>query len=151
MRDNRRDALDTQLWPLLAVAEPPAEWRRALACAEARLGVTDGFDFNDRPRRLWSEGTAAGSLDLPGGRRAGARPGAARSAMRQRAPSGLLYATREAQITTGLTIVSDQHDADFLYYRRPHLGATAWAVLAQAGWNPFDGKVLPIPPARPRQ
>ena len=65
--------------------------------------------------------------------------------MRQRAPSGLLYATREATVTTGLMIGPTSTNADFLYYRRPHLGATAWAVLAEAGWNPFDGKVLPDP------
>ena len=29
---------------------------------------------------------------------------------------------------------------DFFYYRRPHLGATAWAVLAETGWNPFTGE-----------
>ncbi|MGX7707412.1 hypothetical protein [Methylobacterium sp. Gmos1] len=142
MRDTAEIALDTQLWPLLAVAEPPAPWRRALPCADERLGVEGGFDFNDDRDGLWVEGTAQAALAY---RAAGdhARSAALLArALRERAPSGLLYATREAKVTTGLTIGPGSTTPDFLYFRRPHLGATAWAVLAQAGWNPFDGKHL---------
>jgi len=53
------------------------------------------------------------------------------------APAGFVYATREPRITTGLAIGSDSTSADFYYYRRPHLGATAWAALAARNWNPF--------------
>ncbi|WP_245446954.1 hypothetical protein [Methylobacterium sp. 17Sr1-1] len=142
MRDTTEIALDTQLWPLLAVADPPAPWRRALACAEERLAVPGGFDFNDDRDGLWVEGTAQAALAY---RAVGdhARSAALlRTALGERAPSGLLYATREAKLTTGLTIGPGSTTPDFLYFRRPHLGATAWAVLAQAGWNPFDGKLL---------
>jgi hypothetical protein len=142
MRDTAAVALDTQLWPLLAVADPPAPWRRALPCAEERLAVTGGFDFNDDRDGLWVEGTAQAALAY---RAAGDHARSAAllaAALRERAPSGLLYATREAKITTGLTIGPESTTPDFLYFRRPHLGATAWAVLAQAGWNPFDGKIL---------
>ncbi|UHC18083.1 hypothetical protein LRS73_09675 [Methylobacterium currus] len=146
MRGTAEIALDTQLWPLLAVAEPPASWRRALPCAEARLAVTGGFDFNDDRDGLWVEGTAQAALAYravgEGKRSAALLAGA----MRERAPSGLLYATREAKVTTGLMIGPASTGPDFLYFRRPHLGATAWAVLAQAGWNPFDGKSLPANP-----
>ncbi|MET7246611.1 hypothetical protein ABZT49_24965 [Methylobacterium sp. EM32] len=146
MRDTAEIALDTQAWPLLAVADPPAPWRRALACAENRLAVPGGFDFNDDRDGLWVEGTAQAALAY---RAAGdhARSAALlRTALRERAPSGLLYATREAKLTTGLTIGPGSTTPDFLYFRRPHLGATAWAVLAQAGWNPFDGRILPAQP-----
>ncbi|WP_093569827.1 hypothetical protein [Methylobacterium sp. 174MFSha1.1] len=146
MRDTAEIALDTQLWPLLAVADPPAPWRRALPCAEERLAVPGGFDFNDDRDGLWVEGTAQAALAY---RAAGdhARSAALlRTALGERAPSGLLYATREAKLTTGLTIGPGSTTPDFLYFRRPHLGATAWAVLAQAGWNPFDGRILPAQP-----
>ena len=43
-------------------------------------------------------------------------------------------------MTTGLQIGPTSTEADFLYYRRPHLGATTWAVLAAQGWNPFTGR-----------
>jgi hypothetical protein len=56
---------------------------------------------------------------------------------RQFAPSGYVYATREPRITTGLALSADSTSADFYYYRRPHLGATAWAALAGLGRNPF--------------
>jgi hypothetical protein len=26
-----------------------------------------------------------------------------------------------------------------VYHRRPHLAATAWAILAERGFNPFTG------------
>jgi hypothetical protein len=54
--------------------------------------------------------------------------------------SGLLNATRSARVTTGLSIDPTSTNADFFYYRRPHLGATAWAALAATGWNPFTGR-----------
>jgi hypothetical protein len=47
-----------------------------------------------------------------------------------------------ARLTTGLALAPDSRDADFVYWRRPHLGATAWAVLAAKRWNPFTGKRL---------
>jgi hypothetical protein len=60
----------------------------------------------------------------------------------QISPSAYLYATREPRVSTGLKIGSASNEADFFYYRRPHLGATAWAVLAATGWNPFNGRTL---------
>lgn len=135
-------ALDTQLWPLLAVADPPLAWRRALACASARLGVPGGFDFNDDRDGLWVEGTAQAALTY---RWAGDGPRAdalLRTVAGQRAPSGWLYATREPRLTTGLRIGPASTSNDFFYFRRPHLGATAWAALAALGFNPFSGSPL---------
>src|SRR5206468_2439841 len=59
-----------------------------------------------------------------------------------RTQSGLLNASRTARLTTGLSIdpAGSTTVPDFFYYRRPHLGATAWAALAETGWNPFTGK-----------
>ena len=54
-----------------------------------------------------------------------------------RAPSGLLNATRGARVSTGLSIdpTPAATEADFFYFRRPHLGATAWATLAAMASN----------------
>ena len=59
--------------------------------------------------------------------------------------SGLLNATRSARVSTGLSIDPSGTSTipDFFYYKRPHLGATAWAVLAETGWNPFTGAKVP--------
>lgn len=63
--------------------------------------------------------------------------------MKEVSPGGYLYATRPQVLSTGLAIGPDSKTDDFLYYRRPHLGATAWAALAALGWNPFTGKAVP--------
>jgi hypothetical protein len=132
-------ALDVQLWPWMAVPDAPAEWRSALRFAQTHLAVPGGFDFNGDRDGLWVEGTAQAALayrmsgDLARSREilAGLRS--------DQTASGLLNATRSARVTTGLSIDPTSTNADFFYYRRPHLGATAWAALAATGWNPFTG------------
>ncbi len=135
-------ALDTQLWPLLGVADPPQAWRRALACANARLRVPGGFDFNDDRDGLWVEGTAQAALTYRWVKDEAAARLLLATLAGQRAPSGWLYATREARVTTGLRIGPASTQDDFFYFRRPHLGATAWAALAALGHNPFTGAGL---------
>jgi hypothetical protein len=56
-------------------------------------------------------------------------------------PSGMLYATSAGEVPTGLTVESE-NGGDFVYFHRPHLGATAWAVLAELRFNPFTGRKL---------
>lgn len=141
MNDGGHLALDTQLWPLFGIADAPAAWRRALACAETRMGVAGGFDFDDDRDGLWVEGTAQAAFTY----RALGRPDRANQlldglAARDVSGSGWLYATRESRLTTGLKIGPQSVENDFFYFRRPHLGATAWAVLAATGWNPFTGR-----------
>jgi len=133
-----RDAsgLDVQLWAQL-LPDAAKEWRRALTFAEHEHGVAGGFDFNADRDGLWIEGTAQAALVYRKlGREADAEKLFATLAQ-QVSPGGFFYATREPRITTGLAISSDSSAADFYYYRRPHLGATAWAALAALNRNPF--------------
>lgn len=133
-------ALDTQLWPLIGVADAPEAWRQALAFAERRLATRDGFDFNEDRDGLWVEGTAQAALTYRTlGRKAEAERLLA-TLGRQVAPSGFLFATDVAHLTTGIAIGPASAGPDFFYFRRPHLGATAWGVLAAQGWNPFTGR-----------
>jgi hypothetical protein len=132
-------ALDVQLWPWMAVSDAPMAWRGALGFAQTHLAVDGGFDFNGDRDGLWVEGTAQAALayriegDAQGDRLlAGLKADQTRS--------GLLNAARVARLTTGLSIDPTGIVPDLLYFRRPHLGATAWAVLAETGWNPFTGK-----------
>jgi hypothetical protein len=128
--------LDAQLWPML-LAQAPKDWQRALNFAEREHGVDGGFDFNADRDGLWLEGTAQAALVYRSvGRGANAQRLEA-TIDRQFAPSGYVYATREARITTGLALSAESTSADFYYYRLPHLGATAWAALAALGRNPF--------------
>ncbi|MGY3451914.1 hypothetical protein [Bradyrhizobium sp. USDA 4353] len=142
--DSKLLALDVQLWPWMAVPDAP-DWRKALGFAQAHLAVDNGFDFNGDRDGVWVEGTAQAALAY---RMVGDIAASERLLAGMRAdgtPSGLLNATRNARLTTGLSI--DPTGAttiqDFFYYKRPHLGATAWAVLAEAGWNPFTGARVP--------
>ncbi len=115
-------------------------WRAALSCAERHLGVAGGFDFDNDRDGVWVEGTAQAALVY-------ASLGMAERAAELRASlqsdvsaSGWLYATRGERVTTGLKIGPQSTSADFFYFRRPHLGATAWVALAATGWNPFTGR-----------
>ena len=135
-------ALDVQLWPWMAIPDAPAQWRSALNFAATHLAVKDGFDFNGDRDGLWVEGTAQASLAyrIAGDPRRSAQLLTTLEA--NRSPSGFLYATRETRVSTGLSIdpTGTGTEPDFFYFRRPHLGATAWATLAAPAWNPFIGR-----------
>jgi hypothetical protein len=135
-------ALDVQLWPWMAIPDAPAPWRSALNFAATHLAVKDGFDFNGDRDGLWVEGTAQASLAyrIAGDPRRSAQLLTTLEA--DRMPSGFLNATRGARVSTGLSInpTPTAAEADFFYFRRPHLGATAWATLAATAWNPFTGR-----------
>jgi hypothetical protein len=133
-------ALDTQLWPLIGVIDSPESWRRALDFAERNLATRGGFDFNEDRDGLWVEGTAQAALTV---RALGRHAEAERlltTLAGQISPSGFLFATDVARLTTGIAIGPASTGPDFYYFRRPHLGATAWGVLAARGWNPFTGR-----------
>lgn len=130
-------ALDAVLWPLIAVPDAPADWRRSLDWTRERHGVKGGYGFNGNPDGVWTEGTGQAALVLRASSRAQDASPLWPLLLSQRAPSGLLYATPEQRIRTGLSIGPTSTTEDFYYYHLPHLGATAWAVLAAAGWNPF--------------
>ncbi|MEO8673142.1 MAG: hypothetical protein ABI411_17640 [Tahibacter sp.] len=137
-------ALDIQFWALL-ISETPPQWRRSLAYAEHVHGVKDGFSFNSDRDGVWIEGTAQGALTY---RVLGRGRDAARlleNLSNDFAPSGLLYATRQGELRTGLAVSPTSATDDFHYYHWPHVGATAWTALAAKGWNPFRSKSPPSP------
>lgn len=130
-------AVDVQMWAnLLPDARP--EWRRAIHFAERNYGVAGGFDFNADRDGLWLEGTAQAALVYQEfGETAKADKLFLTISGQFDLASGYLYASREARITTGLSLGPQSSTADFYYFHRPHLGATAWAALAALDWNPF--------------
>jgi hypothetical protein len=140
--------LDAQLWPLL-LRDAPDAWRAALAYAERAHGVPGGFDFDADRDGLWVEGTAQAALVLRVVGRADEGRALLAGISGEASPGGLLWATRQPSITTGLAIGPDSATDDFRYFRMPHLAPTAWAVLAAEGWNPFTGRRLPL--RRPRR
>ena len=134
--DARQLVLDVQLWPILALRDPPPSWFRALDIAGERLSVDGGFDFNTDRDSVWTEGTAQAALTFLVAGRAEQSAAALERVLRVRTSGSWLSATSGGTVTTGLA-VGPEGEADFLYYPRPHLGATAWAALAATGTNPF--------------
>ena len=95
-------ALDAQVWPLL-LREAPREWRRSLAYIEREHAVPGGFDFNADRDGAWIEGTAQAALAYRRvGRLADAQPLFA-TIDAQFSTSGMVYATREPRVSTGLS------------------------------------------------
>ncbi|HSX60628.1 MAG TPA: hypothetical protein VLF18_10550 [Tahibacter sp.] len=129
-------ALDVQWWSQLLPAVPDT-WRRAIRYAERVHAVGAGFDFNEDRDGIWLEGTAQAALAYRVvGEGENARRCLAEIAA-QFSAGGYVFATREPRMTTGLALGPASTSADAYYYRRPHLGATAWAALAALGRNPF--------------
>ncbi len=141
---NDHSAVDANLWPLLAPGARP-DWRAALHWVLSRHGLPAdgpeaemrGVDFNNDRDGVWLEGTAITALTA---RLLGQPAVAARllDTMRaQTSAGGLVWATTTPTLTTGLSTGLDTHAPDFLYFRRPHVAPTAWALLAELGANPF--------------
>ena len=132
--------LDALLWPLIAVPSLKERAQRVLEWTEKNHGVPGGFDFNTDRDGIWLEGTAQAALVY----RIFDQPEKAdplfHTMLQQSAPNGLIYATVDEELTTGLSVGPDSAPGDFKYYRLPHVGATAWAALAALGWNPFEGR-----------
>ncbi|WP_248806729.1 hypothetical protein [Pseudomonas sp. MWU13-2100] len=137
--DRLRSGLDAQLWPLLAVPDPPRDWRRVFAFVDQSHRFADGYGFNRNPDGVWTEGTAQAAAVA----RLSGLPDRAQPLwpvlLALQAGHGWLFATPQAQISTGLAIGPDSPSNDFFYYHLPHLGATAWAAIAATGVNPFTG------------
>lgn len=129
-------AIDVQMWALLLPGARP-EWRRDIDYAETHYAVPGGFDFNSDRDGLWLEGTAQAALAFRSLGLDAKADNLLRTVAEQFSASGYVYATREPRITTGLALGPNSTRADFYYYRRPHLAATAWAALAALEWNPF--------------
>jgi hypothetical protein len=129
-------ALDVQWWSQL-LPNAPKNWRRAIRYAERVHAVGAGFDFNDDRDGEWLEGTAQAALAYRAAGETAAAQRCLAEVAAQFSAGGYVFATREPRITTGLAIGSASTSADAYYYRRPHLGATAWSALAALDRNPF--------------
>jgi hypothetical protein len=133
---------DTQSWAVLAQPDALVRHPGLLACVESHHRTADlgfsGVDFNDDKDGVWFEGT--GHLAV-----------AYAEARQTQAAADLQLTLRQAQATApwgdanGTAAAS--HDGvssgfDFVLFRRLHIGATAWNVFAQLGYNPFYARLV---------
>jgi hypothetical protein len=129
-------ALDAQIWPLLALPDATDHYARVISTVEHRLTFGVGFAYGEPADGMWTEGTAQVALlaGLLGRTQQATALTAAVTA--QRAPEGGYYATSTQNLPTGFMLPTDPIKPR-LYFRLPHLGATAWAALAERRFNPF--------------
>jgi uncharacterized protein YyaL (SSP411 family) len=126
--------LDAQAWAVQALRDEAGSYRPALRYAEEHHRVPGGFDFNEDLDGVWYEGTAQMAVAYHVlGERAKAEQ-LVRLLKDAQLESGALHAADRDGLTTGFELASGQ---PWLYYRRAHVGATAWLVLAEIGVNPF--------------
>jgi hypothetical protein len=123
-------SLDAQVWPLLALPGAKDRYSAILATIDKRLATQGGYSYGEAKDGIWTEGTAQMAL-LQG------NPSLQAVIESQRSPDGGYYATSAAQLPTGYGLESDPAKPR-LYFRLPHLGAAAWAALAETGFNPFS-------------
>jgi hypothetical protein len=139
---NRFLALDAQLWPLLALPGATARYGAALKTARAKMTAGDGFTYSEAGRAVWTEGTAQAALLAALLHQPGQAAKLLAAVERNRAPDGSYFAA-DRDTDTGFRLDTDPSQAR-TYFHLPHLGALAWAALAQRGFNPFTGaKALP--------
>ena len=130
--------LDIQAWAVMAFRDSPT-YHVALSWAEENCLTTrdgfQGFDFNNDRDGIWFEGTAQVVV-------------AYRLTGQIENAYHFLEELRKAQIqapnTNGKGIVAASHDHlstgfDWEYFSRLHVGATAWYLFAEMGYNPYWG------------
>jgi hypothetical protein len=139
--------LDAQAWSVLSLRDTPGLHAKALQCAEnnhrANSEGFSGFDFNNDKDGVWFEGTGqmAVAYAVMGQPAQAERLRQELRRAQQTAPFGDRYglaaATRDG-LSTGF---------GFMYFRRLHVGATAWNVFAQLQVNPYYLTAASTPPS----
>jgi len=128
--------VDIQAWGVLGMGSkyyPALEWAKA-HCLTQDNGFL-GFDFNDDLDGVWFEGTAQMALALK----------------KVRDPDAEIFlqelerAQKEAPNTDGYGLVAASRDGvstgfTWSYNARLHVGATAWFIFAELGYNPYWNK-----------
>lgn len=126
-------ALDAQAWPPTALPGGAETYRGAIATAEKKMSVGGGFAYGENRDGVWTEGTAQMALLLE---LIGRKTSLLTVIEAQRSPDGGYFATNGNQLPTGFALDTDPTQPR-LYFHLPHLGAAAWAALAERGFNPF--------------
>lgn len=137
-------ATDAQVWALLALPQSAARRSRVLTTVQQRLSVAGGITYSEARGGVWTEGSAQMALLLRLLHQDEAATRLAAIVEAQRSPGGGYFASDAASLPTGFAL-SDGSGLRFYFHQR-HLGATAWAALAERGFNPFLAAArLPAP------
>jgi hypothetical protein len=131
-------ALDAQVWPLMALPGAVKQHPRALQTLDRSLRFEAGYTYSEAGGGLWIEGTAQVAVLLQLMHQQ-ARARELRAAINaQRTADGGYYASGTTATPTGFMLATDP-TRPRVYFHLEHLGAGAWAALADQGYNPFTG------------
>jgi hypothetical protein len=146
--------LDVHAWSLLSFRDakrfgPAVEWA-AKNCRVPLGPKVAGYDFDTDRDAVWWEGTGQMCVAfrfLGKHAEADAALHALRSEGVVKMPHpahGGVYAASRDGLTTGFHKVWTPRGKKepWLYYRRPHLGATCWHLFAELDWNPYWGEPI---------
>jgi len=135
--------LDTQSWNILSRTNVLALHPQILANAESLFGCTSdgftGYDFNDDWAGVWFEGVGQMCVAYAvasEGSKARTLANTLCDAQQIPAPVGDSMGMVAASHNGLATGFSTDYGSNY-YYCRLHLGATAWNIFAQLGFNPF--------------
>lgn len=131
-RDNM--PLDIQAWAPLALREEGKPYWRSLTYSEKQHRVGDGFDFNQDRDQIWYEGSAQMAVAYQYTNQPEKSKALVSMLLAAQDASGGIPAANRDGLTTGFSLPNGE---PWLYFKRLHVGATAWTVLAQKGVNPF--------------
>jgi hypothetical protein len=136
-------ALDAQIWPLLALPQASERYAAALTLGASGLRSGQGYSYSEAGGGVWTEGSAQMVVLLKRLRRTAEARSTAAAVAAARASDGGYYATDVAAVPTGFMLATDPGKPR-MYLHLEHLGASAWAALAEQGFNPFTGaRTLP--------
>lgn len=135
--------VDIQVWALLAFRDAKRyavaiDWaeKNALVAKCPRGCHAGGFDFNTDRDGVWWEGTSQMQMAfrMLGNQAQGQRfLKVLHAAAAGAKPGGAMPAACHDGVSTGFT----KEWGNWVYYHRPHLGATCWYIFADLGWNPY--------------
>lgn len=150
--------LDVHTWAVLAFDKEAGEtgqkivdWaaKNCFTSANPEHPNVSGFDFKCIPlgkdvnRGIWWEGDAQMQLAMKLiGRNQEAVLGLENIKRNAFSPEGGIFATTSEELNTGFSKPDWGANKFWMYYRRPHLGATCWYIFAELGWNPYWSKPI---------
>ena len=128
--------IDTNTWSVLTLGSSGIPFEKVMAFVENMMAVGEGYDFNDDKDGVWFEGTAQAALAYKQLGKDGDYLRILDFLNKNAAPDGSIIAADHDGVSTGFKVSGS--DLDWKYFKRQHLGATAWLAFAQLGVNPFD-------------
>ncbi len=131
-------ALDAQIWPLLALPQASERYGAALTLGAGSLRSGQGYSYSEAGGGVWTEGSAQMVVLLKRLHRTASARTTAAAVAAARAPDGGYYAAVVAALPTGFMLATEPSQPR-MYLHLEHLGAGAWAALAEQGFNPFTG------------